>query len=171
MKKKNIHCNVCGKTFSDGMSIITHMRLHSSGVIDSSGKKIPKCAECRKRFVEGDLVCRIDASNKDNRTGKTVDLHATEPDGKFLCQAIWESENMRMHTPEKVHSIGELKAVEMPKSTEDGFSPIFTEDLTNEQQYILIMRWLYLNDKKFNSSDEWRKALIDYIAQVLNIRI
>ena len=41
--------------------------------------------------------------------------------------------------------------------------------LTNEEKYILVLQWMYVSEGKFNSGEEWRKGLVEFIGKILEI--
>ena len=43
------------------------------------------------------------------------------------------------------------------------------KEITNERKFTEIVKWLYQNDGKFRSSNEWKGALIEFIAKTLGI--
>ena len=41
--------------------------------------------------------------------------------------------------------------------------------LTNEEKYILVLQWMYVSEGEFNSGQEWRKGLVEFIGKILEI--
>lgn len=150
--KKNVKCPICGRISKTGMSADVHNRMHSAGLIDNQGHSYGTCSKCKKKLRNRDFV------TLDTETGKLYHDDCSDPKG---LKVVGD------------HSIGVQKEVTLGTAEIPHMEDVFplVHEKTDEEKYILIMRWLYCNDKKFDSADHWRRELIDYIAEVLGVQI
>lgn len=43
--------------------------------------------------------------------------------------------------------------------------------LTNEEKYILVLRWMYVSESKVNNGEEWRRELVKFLGKILEVDI